>query len=84
MWSASARCCRTWILADPFARGMLNTSMAAIHWIVRRWPHQVPTLSVTLAGLAARVLWHDAQVTAALDVGVQQIAVIGVGYDSRA
>jgi methyltransferase (TIGR00027 family) len=71
------------VLADPFARRMLTPSMVAIVNIVRHLPTQVSARSVTLAGLAARVLWFDAQVTGALDAGVTQIAVIGAGYDSR-
>ncbi len=72
------------VLADPFARGMLTPSMAATFWVVRRWPYRVRARSVTLAGLAARVLWFDEQVAKALDAGIGQIAVIGAGYDSRA
>lgn len=63
---------------------MLSPSMAVLHRIARRWPHWVPTLPVTLAGLAARVLWHDSQVAAAVDAGIQQVVVIGAGYDTRA
>jgi methyltransferase (TIGR00027 family) len=44
----------------------------------------VPTLPLTLAGLGARVLWHDAQVLRALEDGIRQVAVVGAGYDSRA
>jgi methyltransferase (TIGR00027 family) len=72
------------VLADPFARRMLTPSMAAIFWVVQHWPYRVRARSVTLAGLAARVLWFDAQVAKALDAGIKQIAVIGAGYDSRA
>jgi methyltransferase (TIGR00027 family) len=72
------------VLADPFARRMLTPSMVAIVNVVRHLPTQVSARSVTLAGLAARVLWFDAQVIAALDAGITQIAVIGAGYDSRA
>lgn len=72
------------VLDDPFARGMLTPSMGAILWVVQHWPYRVRALSVTLAGLAARVLWFDAQVAEALDAGIEQIAVIGAGYDSRA
>jgi methyltransferase (TIGR00027 family) len=50
---------------------------------VRFLPTQVSARSVTLAGLAARVLWFDAQVIEALDADIGQIAVIGAGYDSR-
>jgi methyltransferase (TIGR00027 family) len=72
------------VIADPFARGMLTPSMAAIVRIVRHWPDRVRARSVTLAGFAARVLWFDAQVAKALDAGIKQVAVIGAGYDSRA
>jgi methyltransferase (TIGR00027 family) len=72
------------VLADPFARRMLTPSMVAIVNVVRHLPAQVSARSVTLAGLAARVLWFDAQVTEALNAGITQIAVIGAGYDSRA
>ena len=30
------------------------------------------------------MLWHDAQVAGALEAGIDQVAVIGAGYDSRA
>jgi methyltransferase (TIGR00027 family) len=71
-------------LDDPYALGMLGRPMAVAHRLVRRRPQAVPTLPLTLAGLGARVLWHDARVTAALDAGIRQVAVIGAGYDSRA
>jgi methyltransferase (TIGR00027 family) len=72
------------VLSDPFARRMLTPSMVAIVNVVRHLPTQVSAQSVTLAGLAARVLWFDAQVTEVLNAGIIQIAVIGAGYDSRA
>jgi methyltransferase (TIGR00027 family) len=72
------------VLADPFARKMLTPSMAAIVRVVKHLPTRIRGRSVTLAGLAARVLWFDAQVADALDSHIQQIAVIGAGYDSRA
>jgi methyltransferase (TIGR00027 family) len=72
------------VLDDPFAHGMLTPSMEAIVRLVRRWPAPFRARSVTLAGFAARVLWFDAQVTDALDAGIEQVAVIGAGYDSRA
>ena len=71
------------VLADPFARRMLTPSMTVIVNVVRHLPTQVSAQSVTLAGLAARVLWFDAQVTEALDAGIRQIVVIGAGFDSR-
>ena len=72
------------VLADPLARMMLTPSMVAIVSVVQHLPTHVLTRSVTLAGLAARVLWFDTQVTEALDANITQIAVIGAGYDSRA
>jgi methyltransferase (TIGR00027 family) len=72
------------VLDDPFARGMLTPSMGAILWVVEHGPHRVWERSVTLAGLAARVLWFDAQVARALAANIKQAAVIGAGYDSRA
>jgi methyltransferase (TIGR00027 family) len=72
------------VLADPFARRMLAPSVAATFAVVRHLPPRLWHRSVTLAGLAARVLWFDAQVAAALDSHITQIAVLGAGYDSRA
>jgi methyltransferase (TIGR00027 family) len=63
---------------------MLAPSIAATYWVLRHAMFRVPARSVTLAGIAARVLWFDAQVTKALDAGIKQVAVIGAGYDSRA
>lgn len=72
------------VLSDPFARGMLSPSMAVVFWVVRHWPYRVRARSLTLAGLAGRVLWGDAQLAEALDAGIRQVAIIGAGYDSRA
>ncbi len=69
---------------DPYALGMLGRPMAVAHRMVRRRPRVVPTLLLTLAGLGARVLWHDERVRAAMDAGTRQVAVVGAGYDSRA
>ena len=72
------------VVVDPFARGMLTPSWITFVRVVQLWPGRVRPWLVTRAGLAARVLWHDAQVAKALDAGMTQIAVIGAGYDSRA
>lgn len=72
------------VVDDPYACSMLAPSMHVAYRLARRWPDRIPTLRVTLAGLAARVLWHDMQVSTAIARGVRQIAVIGAGYDSRA
>jgi methyltransferase (TIGR00027 family) len=71
------------VLADPFARGMLTAAMALASALACR-SRLLQERSVTLAGLAARVLWFDARVTDALDAGIEQVAIIGAGYDSRA
>jgi methyltransferase (TIGR00027 family) len=72
------------VLADPYAARMLTPPLATIVALVNRLPYGVRARSVTLAGLAARVSWFDSQVEKALAAGVEQIVVIGAGYDSRA
>jgi len=72
------------VLADPFAARMLIPSMGAVVSLVRRMPYRIRAQSVTLAGLAARVLWFDHQVTKAVEASIEQIVVVGAGYDSRA
>ena len=72
------------VVDDPFARRMLTPSMAAISSGAQHLPRRTRSRWVTLAGLAGRVLWFDAQVAGALDAGIEQIAVVGAGYDSRA
>lgn len=72
------------VIDDPFAAGMLGPTAAAALWLARWLPARVRTRSLTLAGLAARVLWFDRQVADALDSGVSQVVIVGAGYDSRA
>ncbi len=72
------------VLADPFAAQMLMPPMGKVVSLVRRMPNRMKTRSVTLAGLAARVLWFDHQVTQAIEASIEQIVVIGAGFDSRA
>jgi methyltransferase (TIGR00027 family) len=71
------------ILADHEARGMLRPQMAAILKTARQLPLRLRVRSVTLAGLAARVLWFDDQIAKALAGGIDQVVVVGAGYDSR-
>lgn len=75
---------RTGVVDDPFALAMLEPPMRATYEVARRWPRRIPTLPVTLAGLAARVLWHDERVSEALEAGIRQVAIIGAVVDSRA
>jgi methyltransferase (TIGR00027 family) len=72
------------IVDDPFARGMLTPSIAVLARIAERAPRRVRGRWVTMAAFAARVRWFDAQVEGALEAGIDQAAVIGAGYDSRA
>ncbi len=72
------------VLDDPFARGMLDPAMGRLVDVLRRAPSGTWRRSATLAGLAARVAWMDSRIAAALDAGIDQVAVVGAGYDSRA
>jgi methyltransferase (TIGR00027 family) len=72
------------VLKDPFAAQMLIPSMGVVVALVRRMPYKMRARSVTLAGLAARVLWFDHQVTEAMGASIGQVVVVGAGYDSRA
>jgi methyltransferase (TIGR00027 family) len=71
------------VIDDPFSGTMLATPWKLFVHLVRRWPFGTPPWSVTRSGLAARVLWHDAQLTASLDADIRQVAVVGAGYDTR-
>jgi O-methyltransferase involved in polyketide biosynthesis len=72
-------------LDDPLAAHLLDRDMARILWGVRHLvPSSLRRRSVTLAGLTARVRWHDEQVLAALEDGIDQVVIVGAGYDSRA
>lgn len=72
------------VIDDRFAAGLLTPGMARIVSAVHHGPAFLTERSVTLAGLAARINWFDMQVIEALDAGIDQVAVIGAGYDSRA
>lgn len=63
---------------------MLTPQMAAVLATARHLPLRLRARSVTLAGLAARVLWFDDQIAKAFDAGIDQVVVVGAGYDSRA
>jgi methyltransferase (TIGR00027 family) len=71
------------VIDDPFAKVVLAASWRPFVTMVQHWPTSTPPWSVARAGLATRVLWHDAQLRASLDAGVQQVAVVGAGYDTR-
>jgi methyltransferase (TIGR00027 family) len=73
---------RMGVIDDPYSAAMLTPGWSAFTALVRRSPGN--PWGVTHAGLAARVLWHDAALRGSLDDGVRQVAVIGAGYDTRA
>jgi methyltransferase (TIGR00027 family) len=75
---------RLGVIEEPYARGMLSPSMAAVVSVASRLPRSLRGRWVTLAGCAGAVQWFDAHVIAALDDGVDQVATIGAGYDTRA
>ena len=71
------------VLDDPYARELLTPLWTGFVRVVRRWPEASHAGLVTRAGLGARVLWHDARLNESLDAGIDQVAVIGAGYDTR-
>jgi O-methyltransferase involved in polyketide biosynthesis len=71
------------VVDDPFAIVMLAPSWRPFVSMVQHWPTSTPPWSVARAGLATRVLFHDAQLEASLGAGTRQVAVIGAGYDTR-
>lgn len=72
------------ILDDPFAEAMLRPGLRTLARALEVWPLTRLARSPTLSFLAARTLFFDDAVAAALDDGVEQVAIIGAGYDSRA
>jgi methyltransferase (TIGR00027 family) len=54
-----------------------------VYGVLRRLPRRVWSRSVTLAGLAGRVLWFDGEVVEAIGSGIGQVVTVGAGYDSR-
>lgn len=90
--SASAQvvaCCRAvltsrGVIDDPHAAAMLHWPYRMLARCFACWPLSTLARSPTLAFLAARTRFFDDAVTSALNRGVQQVAIIGAGYDSRA
>jgi methyltransferase (TIGR00027 family) len=83
---ALARAHLTWlgILDDPFAATMLRPGWALMDRALR-W-QRMAALGRTrvFAWLAARTRFYDDAVTEALDAGIDQVVIVGAGYDSRA
>jgi methyltransferase (TIGR00027 family) len=72
------------VIDDPYAFAMLTIGMKAVVGAMERPPLRRRTNSPFFAGLAARTLFFEREVASALDAGIQQVVVIGAGYDSRA
>lgn len=72
------------VLDDELAESMLHARSMMTARALRYWPLSGLGRSPTMSFLATRTRFFDGAVTAALDDGVQQVAVIGAGYDSRA
>ena len=72
------------LVDDPYSVTMLTPFWHAFVVAVRRVPGFDRAGGVARAGLATRSFWHDAQVRAALDAGITQVATVGAGYDTRA
>jgi methyltransferase (TIGR00027 family) len=72
------------LVDDPYARPMLTPGMARLSWALGHLPRLAFGRSVTLAGAAGSDLWFDAALRRGLDAGIDQVAIIGAGYDSRA
>jgi methyltransferase (TIGR00027 family) len=71
-------------LDDPLAESMLRARGRLAARSLRRWPLTRYARSPTFSFLAARTRFFDDEVTRALDDGIDQVAIIGAGYDSRA
>jgi methyltransferase (TIGR00027 family) len=72
------------VIDDPFAEQMLRPGWTRAASMLR-----IPGLgrlgtNRTFAYLGARTCFYDQFITDALDGGVQQVVVLGAGYDSRA
>jgi methyltransferase (TIGR00027 family) len=73
---------RLGVVNDPYARPMLSPDRRRTAAVFR-----LPGVRFRLPGLpglAARTLFFDTFVNAALDEGVRQVVIVGAGYDSRA
>ena len=69
---------------DPLARSMLPRPLAGLTWVLGHLPRRAFVRSVTLAGAAGSVRWFDAQVERALADVIDQLVIVGAGYDTRA
>ncbi len=71
------------VIGDPFALRILGGPMRGVAGVARRLPRRTWARSVTLAGLATRVRWFDAEVLDGIAAGAVQVVTVGAGYDAR-
>lgn len=71
------------ILDDPWAETMLRSLYRGLARVLR-WPGVSRAgQNRTFAYLAARTFFYDQAVRDGLDCGVNQVVIVGAGYDSR-
>jgi methyltransferase (TIGR00027 family) len=72
------------VVNDPLASTMLHAPQRLFVCLLRQAPFATLARNPSFTFLAARTLFFDNEVNAALDDGVRQVVIIGAGYDSRA
>jgi len=72
------------VVDDPLAATMLHRPRRVVARCCSYRPFGRLTRNPTFSFLAARTRFFDEAVTSALDSGIEQVAIIGAGYDSRA
>jgi len=75
---------RKGVIQDEYAEQMLRMGMRKTVPVFAWRPLRTLTESPFFASLAARIAFFDHAVTSALDADIQQVAIVGAGYDSRA
>jgi methyltransferase (TIGR00027 family) len=74
---------RAGIVDDPYARTFLSRRQAEVERLLW-WSRRTRLGQRSFAYLAARTRFYDAVVTDALDAGIDQVVLVGAGYDTRA
>jgi methyltransferase (TIGR00027 family) len=74
---------RAGIVDDPYARLFLSPRQADVERLLW-WSRRTRLGQRAFAYLAARTRFYDAVVTDALDAGIDQVVLLGAGYDTRA
>lgn len=72
------------VLDDPYAADMCTPAMKALTALLCSRPFDGLSTSPFFAALATRMQFFDTAVIESLNSGVEQVVIIGAGYDSRA